>query len=118
MIIRRVLIMQIGETQNGFILTKEMVLNSLDTFTDVPIVYNEKQSLKDYRDNKIVNKFNKEYAIGVIVGNIEVTDKEVFADINIWDKYLDKWKGKYDNWCIQFDDDEKSKFKLCSIECF
>lgn len=108
--------MQIGETQNGFILTKEMVLNSLDTFTDVPIVY--KESFKNYRDDEVVNKFNKEYAIGVIVGNIEVTDKEVFADINIWDKYLDKWKGKYDNWCIQFDDDEKSKFKLYSVECF
>lgn len=110
--------MEIGKTQNGFTITKEMLLNSIETFKQKPIVFNSKQTLENYTDDEIVDRFNNEYAIGFIFDNIElINEKEVYADIFIFDKHIDKWNSKYDNWCIQLDDD-KSKFNLCSIEVF
>lgn len=48
---------------------------------------------------------------------IHIENNLVYADVNIYDNKLDLWKGRFDNWCIQFDDN-KDKFKLCSIEVF
>lgn len=115
MLIKHALIMNIGETENGYItITKEAVLNSIKTFEYKPIVYNKNQAFRDYRESNFDN-YKNELIIGHILGNVEVTDKEVFADIIVKDEYKDLWKDKYDNWCIQ---DNKSGFELLSIEVF
>jgi len=44
------LIMTIGMTQNNWELTREMVNNSLNSFANKSIVWNEKQNFKDYRN--------------------------------------------------------------------
>lgn len=113
--IERALIMNIGKTQNDYItITKEAVLNSLESFINKPIVYNKNQEFTDYRENNFDN-YKNELVIGYIVGNIEVTDTEVFADIVIKDEYIHLWKDKYDNWCIQ---DNKTSFEFVSVETF
>jgi len=118
MYIKHVLIMNIGMTANGFDLTKEMVLNSIDSFEHQPLIYNKKKEFKDYIEENISN-YKNEIAIGFIAGNIEVTDIEVFADIIIKDEYKNLWNGKYDNWCIDYPiEDNKNKFRLNSIEVF
>lgn len=112
------LIMIIGMTQNNLDLTKEMVENSLDSFAHVPIVWNKQQEFKDYREENIEN-YKNEIAIGIICEepNIIIEGNNVYADIFIFPQYKDLWKGKFDNWSIQFNED-RTKFTLCSIEVF
>lgn len=114
---QRAVIMELGETANGLNITKEMILSSINTFSMKPIVFNDREVLKDYTNDEIVDKFNNENVIGLIRGGVEIVGNEVYAEILILDKYVDKWKGKYDNWCIQLNED-KTKFELISIECF
>lgn len=110
--------MTIGETQNNWTLTREMVENSLDSFANKPIVWNKQQEFKDYRN---MEDYKNCQVIGMISSepNIQIGIDEVYADIIIMDKYVDVdlWKGKFDNWCMQIDFDKKS-FVLDSIEVF
>ena len=115
------LIMTIGMTNNNWELTREMVENSLNTFTGKPIVWNKEQNFKDYSDMKSYYIDNK--IIGIIAAEpdskIIIEDNNVYADIWLFEKFDgDKlWKGKSDNWCITIADDWKS-FILDSIEVF
>jgi hypothetical protein len=110
------LIMTIGMTQNNWELTREMVENSLNSFPNEPIIWNKNQEFKDYTDMK---NYNNNLLIGMICedANIVIEENNVYADIFVYDKYLELWKGKFDNWCIQFNDGWKL-FKLDSIEVF
>lgn len=116
MILYNQLIMTIGKTQNDFEFTREMVENSIGTFKNAPIVWNKKEKFKDYRDNNIEN-YNNLVVIGVILDEPIISDNNIYANIFIIDKYKDLWKGKFDNWCINLNEDKKS-FKLFSIEVF
>jgi hypothetical protein len=118
MLIEKALIMNIGKTLNAFALSKKMVENSLDSFNNKnPIECNRQQEFKDYSDKNFDN-YGKEIVIGYIVPETTCIDGDkVLADLFIIDEYVDLWKGEYDNWCIQFNDD-KSKFELVSIEVF
>jgi len=112
------LIMTIGKTQNGWNLTKEMIMNSLDTFANKPIVWNKREDFNNYTD--MDNYKDSCQVIGMILAepNIEITDHEVYADIMIMnDNHRHLWTGKFDNWCITLSDDKKS-FELDSIEVF
>ena len=114
---QRGLIMNIGETQNGWTLTMEMVLTSIDSFSRTPIVLNHKENFKDYTD--MSNYFNQCKVIGMLAQdpNIEIINDCVYADLLIHPEHESLWKGKYDNWCIRFNDD-KSGFILDSIEVY
>lgn len=116
MLLKNQLIMTIGETPNGWTLTREMVENSLDSFANKPIVWNKKQEFKDYRN---MEDYKSCQVIGIISSepNIQIGIDEVYVDIVIKDEYADLWKGKFDNWCMQIDFDKKS-FILDSIEVF
>ena len=57
----KMILMKKGITDNDFEITEEMILKSLNTFVNKPIVFNNKQSLKDYTNDEIVTKFNEEY---------------------------------------------------------
>jgi hypothetical protein len=113
----RMIVMRAEETANGLMITEEAILNSLDTFINKPIVFNDKQTLKDYTVDEMVDKYNSEHVMGIILGNLELKDGKVYADVAIWDNYPEKFKPEYDNWCIQLNDDKKS-FTLCSVEFF
>jgi hypothetical protein len=117
--LKRQLIMNIDKTQNDFEITKEMVFNSMESFINKPIVYNKKQEFKDYSEDNLSIYKDRTIVIGIIIGNIEVTDTEVLADIMIRDDFKDLWKGKYDNWCIDYPvDNDKNKFEFLSVEVF
>jgi hypothetical protein len=110
------LIMIIGMTQNNWELTREMIDNSLDSFANKPIVWNEKQNFKDYRD---MENYKQCKVIGMICeeANILIENNNVYADILLFDRCCGEWKGKFDNWRLTIDNDWKS-FKLDSIEVF
>ena len=90
MILKKQLIMNIGKTENDFVLTEEMVKNSLDSFANKPIVKYVNES----------DKFNDSEVIGYIQGNVLIENNNVYADIFLLDSCNDIWKGKYDNWGI------------------
>ena len=121
MILEKQLIMTIGMTENNWELTKEMVENSIKSFHNAPIVWNERKKYKDYNYNNIDN-YRDCKVIGMIPENskIIIEDNNVYADISLFEEYngIDLWKGKFDNWCIQFDKNNDSKFVLNSIEVF
>ena len=103
MILKKQLIMNIGKTENDFIITEEAVKNSLDSFIHKPIIKYEKDG------SSIV--------IGFIHDNVQIENNNVYADILLLNSYRDMWKGKYDNWKIILSDDNK-KFRLRYVEVF
>jgi hypothetical protein len=116
------LVMTIGITQNNWELTKEMVENSLESFPGKPIIFNKKQEWKDYTTEEFDQKYlSEEKIIGMICNepNIIIENNNVYADIILFKKYPENnlWKGKFDNWCIQLNDN-KMAFNLVSIEVF
>jgi len=115
--IKNALVMEIMETQNGFEITKEMVKSSLKSFINAPIVYNKKQQTTNYRDEEFQNYYDKNIVIGFVSEVVNLIENKVLADIFIRDEYIYLWNGKYDNWCIQFNED-KTAFTLFSIEIF
>lgn len=110
------LIMTLGMTQNNWELTKEAVENSINSFANVPIVWNKQQEYKNYSDT---SDYLQNRVIGFISSEpyINIIDNNVYADIFIKDEYDYLWQGRFDNWCIQFDDN-MDNFKLFSIEIF
>lgn len=117
MIIKNALIMNIMMTENGLNITKEMVENSLESFINVPVVYNSRGDFKDYTEKNIDNYKTETFPIGVVLNGVHIENDGVYAEIMIWDKYEKLWHGKYDNWCIVLAEDKKS-FRVDSIEVF
>ena len=115
---QRMIIMRAGMTANGLLITEEAIKNSLDTFINKPIVFNEDSYLKDYTSREYLEKYNREHVIGSILGNLELKDGVLTSDVSIWDK--SKFKEEFDNWCIEIDGgrDGFNNFNLCSIEIF
>lgn len=112
---KRMILMTEGLTQNGLNITKEMILNSLITFMNKPVVLNYNEELKDYTNEEVVKEFNKKHIIGIIHTaeynpNGYVEGNVVFSDEN----YA---KDKFDNWQIELSDD-KNSFVYCSCEIF
>jgi predicted adenine nucleotide alpha hydrolase (AANH) superfamily ATPase len=101
-------------TPNGLTITKEMVLNSLETFKDKPIVLNNGQDLNDYTDDEIVTKFKKEHEIGII-HSAEIDGFKVIGDVTFFKEEYKK--DKFDNWQIELSEDKQS-FNYCSCEIF
>lgn len=110
----RMILMYVTRTPNGLNITKEMVLNSLETFKDKPIVLNNGQDLNDYTDDEIVTKFNKEHAIGII-HSAELDGFKVIGDVTFFKEEYKK--DIFDNWQIELNEDKQS-FTYCSCEIF
>ena len=107
------IIMNIGKGYNIEI-TKEMVENSMDSFSYKPVIINYKQELQDYTDDVAVEEFAKRKVIGIIK-SVRVVDKDVVAEVRwINEDYI---REKYDNWCINLNDDKKS-FEFGHVEVF
>jgi len=119
MILEKQLIMIIGMTENKWELTKEMIENSIKSFHNAPILWNKTHNNKDYNN---IDNYKECKVIGIIPENskIIIEGNNVYADISLFEEYggIDLWKGKFDNWCIQFDRNDNSKFVLISIEVF
>lgn len=111
----KMILMMEGSTPNDINITKEMILNSLYTFKNKPIVFNDKQSLKDYTNDEIVTKFNNEHCVGIIKSAEYNSKGYVEGDVVYYDEYYSK--NEFDNWQIEISEDKKS-FNYCSCEVF
>lgn len=122
--VKNFILMEVGVVPNGFEITKEMIENSLSTFANKPIIYNNQGKLNDYRDDKIVEKFNKELCIGCIQDDVVFKDNIVTATVFFFDELFENIidnsvfeKNTRDNWQITLPSDGKS-FIYTACELF
>lgn len=112
-------IMRVGKTQNTLKITKSAIQKCMKLygFNNAPIVFNNNQEFKDYRDNDTVDNFQREKCIGVIIGDIvfDELSGSVFASVMLQEEF--RSRKHFDNWQIDYDK-EDDDFKYCACELF
>lgn len=108
------ILMKVGKVPNGLEITEDMILNSLNTFINAPIVLNKNGERKDYTNQDEVKKFNIDHTVGVIT-DVRFETGKVLGLVT-W--YKEEYKcDEYNNWQIDIADDKKS-FTYCCAEVF
>lgn len=123
MIEREMILMETMRTENNLDITEELILNSLDSFINKPVVLNKKQEMKDYRiKDEDLKQLNKEHAIGLIkTAKYDKNRKQVIGIVQIYKNkdYYKYFKPKYDNWQITFENSvNDNKFEFIAVELF
>ena len=122
MIEKEMILMNAMRTENNFDITEELILNSLDSFIDKPVVLNKKQEIKDYRiKDEDLKQLNKERTIGIIkTAKYDKNTKQVIGIVHIYkvEDYYNYFKPKYDNWQITFENNINDKFEFIAVELF
>ena len=111
-------LMKVGKTQNTLELDEDIIEESIihHVFDNAPIVFNESQKFKDYRNNDDVENFIKEKVIGVILPDtVDFDGFSVTADVMLQEEFANR--TYFDNWCIEYDKD-KCYFGYNSCELF
>ena len=119
MILRRVFnfkLMSVGTTPNGLEVTEEMLFDMLDDrqFDNLPIIFNENEQFKDYRDNNVTEEFNSNHIVGFVSSDARYEDGDILATVFLSEEFANK--TKYDNWQIEID--ENNNITYCSCELF
>lgn len=99
-------LIRVGETPNGLTISREAIEEAVarHAFNNAPIVFNDRQTFIDYRDNTDVQRFRDTHCIGYVVADTAVFDGEkVTATVMIQKEFANR--SCYDNWCIDYDDD-------------
>ena len=112
-------LMKKGTSMNGRLTLNEDIIEESvihNVFDNAPIIYNEHQTLKDYRDEEIVENFYREKCIGVILPDtVDFNGFDVTGDVVLLEEF--KNRTHFDNWYIEYDKD-KPYFKYLSCELF
>ena len=97
-------LMRVGETQSGLILDEDVIEESVihHVFDNAPIVFNENQNFKDYRNDNDIEKYFKGKVVGVILPDtVDFNGYDVTADVMLLEEFADR--THYDNWCIEYE---------------
>jgi hypothetical protein len=109
--------MEVGKTPNGLELDRETIELSIvhRVFDNAPIVFNENQNFKDYRDNDNIEKYFIEKVVGVIIPDtVDFNGYDVTADVMLLEKFANR--THFDNWCIEYEkDDSYFKYRQCEL---
>lgn len=111
-------LMKVGKTQNSLELDEDIIEQAVvdHAFDNAPIVFNENESFKDYRDDEVVDNFFREKVIGVVLPNtVEFHGSYVTADVMLLEEFADR--THFDNWQIVLNE-EKTTFRYDSCELF
>lgn len=105
------ILMKVGKVPNGFEITEDMILNSLDTFVNAPVILNKNGERKDYINQDEVKEFNIDHTVGVIT-NVKFETGKVLGSVT-W--YKEECRcDEYNNWQIDIADDKKSFVYSCA----
>lgn len=86
-------------------------------FDNAPIVFNENQNFKDYRNNDEVEIFVREKVVGVILPDtVDFDGLYVTADVMLQEEFANR--THFDNWCIEYDKDKCCYFNYQNCELF
>lgn len=111
-------LMKVGKTQNTLELDEDIIKESVihHVFDNAPIVFNENQNFKDYRNDKDVENFVREKVVGVILPDtVDFDGLYVTGDVMLQEEFANR--THFDNWCIEYDKD-KCYFGYNSCELF
>lgn len=111
-------LMKAGMTQNGLELREDIIEESIvhHAFDNAPIVFNENEAFKDYRDNDVVDNFIRQKVIGVVLPDtVDFDGLYVTGDVMLQEEFANR--THFDNWCIEFNEG-KSSFRYDSCELF
>lgn len=111
-------LMKAGITQNGLEVGEDVIEEAVvhHVFDNAPIVFNENEEFKDYRDNDVVNNFIRQKVIGVVLPDtVDFDGLYVTGDVMLQEEFANR--THFDNWCIEFNED-KSSFRYDSCELF
>lgn len=102
----KMVVMEAIPTLNDFEITEESILNSLQTFTNKPIVLINKDDDNDK---------------GIKIGYIEEAtyyNEIVLAQVNIYDEYDKYYRVYYDNWQITYDETKEIFDSFIYDKCY
>lgn len=118
---KQILMMNLGDC-NGLYISYDMVMNSVESFANKPIILcsknNEPIIASGGRGSPKVLTFHPHIkkVIGAVCDNpnVIIKDDKVYADCFIWDQYYFDDQLHYDNWEMRLNEDKKS-FELVSV---
>ena len=116
----KLMLMKSGKTLNDLVINNDLLVKAYvsGVFEKAPIVFNENESYKDYRDKEATEVYFSDKVVGfVVMGTVIYSDKDkaVFADAWVDDDFSEK--TTYDNWQIELDDDIDGGKKITSYIC-
>lgn len=97
-------LMKVGKTQNDLVLDEDVIEESVvnRVFDNAPIVFNDNQNFKDYRNNNEVDIFTREKVIGVVLPDtVDFNGYSVTADVMLSEEFANR--THFDNWCIEYE---------------
>lgn len=97
-------LMRVGKTQNDLELDEDVIEESVvhRVFDNAPIVFNDKEIFKDYRNNDDVETFVREEVIGVVLPDtVDFNGYSVTADVMLLEEFASR--THFDNWCIKYE---------------
>lgn len=112
-------LMRSGKTHNNYEVKEDDIEEAVihHVFDSAPIVFNENQNFKDYRNDDNVEDFIREKVIGfVLPDTVDFNGFEVTGDVMLQEDFTDR--THFDNWCIEWDRDKHCYFNYCSCELF
>lgn len=116
----KLMLMKSGKTLNDLVISNDLLVKAFASgvFEKAPIVFNENESYKDYRDKKATEFYFSDKVVGFIIhGTVKYSNEEkaVFAEAWVEDDFSEK--TTYDNWQIELDDDIDGSKKITSYVC-
>ena len=111
-------LMSVGKTQNDLELDEDIIEESVihHVFDNAPIVFNENQNFKDYRDDNDIENYFKGKVVGVVLpGTVDFNGYWVSADVMLLEEFADR--THFDNWCIEYEKSD-SYFNYSHCELF
>lgn len=111
-------LMEVGKTQNDLELDKDVVEESVvyHTFDNAPILFNENQNFKNYKNDDEVNKYFAGKVIGVVIPDtVDFNGYDVTADVMLLEEFANR--THFDNWSISYEKGD-SHFNYCHCELF
>lgn len=110
-------LMKVGRIENNSP-NKDIIEESIihHVFDNAPIIYNQNENFKDYRDNNIVEKYVRENVVGVILPNtVNFDGLYVTADVMLLKEFSNR--THFDNWGIEYEKGD-CYFNFCFCELF
>lgn len=104
-----------GTTPTGLEITEETLFDMLDDrqFDNKPIVFNEGERFKDYRDREVTDNFYNSHTVGFISSDARLEDGHIKATVFLPVEL--SHKVKYDNWQIDKYSDGSIKYVACEL---
>lgn len=110
-------LMRVGKTQNDLKLDEDVIELSVvhRVFDNAPIVFNENEYFKDYRNSDDIENYFIGKVVGVVIPDtVDFNGYSVTADVMLLEEFANR--THFDNWCIECEEgDLYFKYNHCEL---